>query len=172
MRGDFDIWRFAENFQKTWKYWNNRTTHVGLFRIVKWTKNPFVLFAKLRFSFQNHNLCFLRKLRFFIFRLNGLEFWQNDHREDAPHFSFGARGIFLIQFYPNMQLREKFWRFRSQFQVTNFSEKMLQYELYCIIIFAISAIHFAALSLLISIGCRMRWKRNHAMAVVTHDSSN
>ena len=82
-------------------------------RVVKWTQNPLVLFAKLR----NRNLCLLRKLRIFIFRLNHcesifirinqLEFGQNDHREDAPHFSFGSRRILFRSFLPKYEIFRK-----------------------------------------------------------------
>ena len=76
----------------------------------------------------NRNLCFLRKLRIFILRfflsMNQLEFGQNEHRKDAPHFSFGSRRIFLVHFYPNIKFKfEKFWKFRIQFRLINFSKK-------------------------------------------------
>jgi len=49
----------------------------------------------------------LRKLRIFILRffidLNQLEFGQNDHLEDASHFSFGSRRILLVHFYSDMK---------------------------------------------------------------------
>ena len=53
-------------------------------------EKQFVFFARI----VNRNLCFLRKLRIFIW-IDQLEFGQNDNREDAPLFSFSSRRIRL-----------------------------------------------------------------------------
>ena len=76
----------------------------------------------------NRDLCYLRKLRIFIFRIflmNQLEFGQNNHRGDALHFSYDLDVSFLVHFYPNMKFKyEKFWRSRIQFRLTIFSENI------------------------------------------------
>ena len=85
-------------------------------------QNPIVLFAKLRKP-QFHKLRIFI-LRFFLW-MNQLEFGQNEHRKDAPHFSFGSRRIFLVHFDPNMK---NCGNLESSFDWPIFKKQNLQYN--------------------------------------------
>ena len=93
-----------------------------------------MFFAKLRKQ-QFLKLRKLRKSRILILRfftwMNQLEFGQNDHRQDASHFSFGSRRNLSGSFYPNMTFKfEKFWKSRIQFRLTNFSKKIFNIKIF------------------------------------------
>ena len=116
------------------------------------SKSNCVIYCVIAFPLSKSN-CVVCKI---YMRINHLEFGHNDHREDAPYFSFCSRrilsGIFLpiYEIFNEPVFRKKILQFNNFRNFHNCDVLENQIEFFRNRNFAIIAIHFISLDKTIS----------------------